>query len=179
MDLTPEEKRNIYEEEKARTEAQEKAKNEIKVQQNKKNLKWGCVGCLSIIIFSLFVGLIITLLTSNKEEKTQQTQKRGASFEDIGKYLSLLRNNGISDALVVDVAQGRIDGEVKITVTNAWHVQPYQIRLQGAQNLWKLWANIHSPSKPDNAYISLVDFNNNRVGGSRGGAGSLIWVQKE
>ncbi|MFG0266655.1 MAG: hypothetical protein ACF8AM_16135 [Rhodopirellula sp. JB055] len=69
--------------------------------------------------------------------------------------------------------------EVIVTVSNGWHYQPYQIRLQIAQNLWQGWANIHSPHKPDSARLSVVVLNDNKVGGSRVWGGSLIWVQEE
>lgn len=174
--MTSEEKRKIYEEEKARIETQEKAKDEIKAQKDKKNLKWGCIGCLSIIILVFVIGIIIFMIN---DEKPQTSRQRSTSAVEINKYVAILRGNGIMDTLAVSVSAGRIEGEITISVSNVWHIQAYQVRLQAAQNLWKLWANIHSPLKPDKAYIRIVDFNGNSVGGSRGGAGSLIWVQKE
>lgn len=63
-----------------------------------------------------------------------------------------------------------------LTVENAWHLMPYQLRLQAAQNLWKAWASIASPTDPAKARISIVDINGNEVGGS----GVLgIWVQEK
>lgn len=64
-----------------------------------------------------------------------------------------------------------------ITVSNQWHTEPYQTRLQGAQMFWRTWAMIHSPDKPDTSRISIVDQMGNEVGGSRFMAGSMIWVQ--
>jgi hypothetical protein len=81
--------------------------------------------------------------------------------------------------IVTNVAPGRMEGEAKITVSNLWHYQPYQVRLQTAQNFWSAWANTHSPNDPDKARIRIVDLNGNEVGGSRVWAGSLIWVQDE
>ncbi len=92
--------------------------------------------------------------------------------------------NDLEDKLVESVSVQRlpVSGEVyeaKITVNNLWHVRPYQVRLQDAQTLWEIWAQIASPANPDSARIELVDLNGNAVGGSRALAGSLIWVQKE
>jgi pyruvate/2-oxoglutarate dehydrogenase complex dihydrolipoamide acyltransferase (E2) component len=66
---------------------------------------------------------------------------------------------------------------LRITVSNSFHAEPYQNRLQSAQTMWKIWAGIHSPSEPDKSFISIVDRLGNEVGGSRAIAGSLIWVQ--
>ena len=52
-----------------------------------------------------------------------------------------------------------------------------QVRLQDAQLLWKAWAGLASPDKPDSARIKIVDLGGNEVGRSRFLAGSLIWVQ--
>jgi len=65
---------------------------------------------------------------------------------------------------------------LEITVTTRWHYEPKAIRLQMAQVIWKAWAGIHRPEKPDAAYITLRDATGNKVGGSRVMAGSLIWV---
>jgi hypothetical protein len=151
--------------------------SEEKQAQNQKNLKVGCVVSFCIII--LCICAIVIIFTFTGEEKSPQIGKQRTYIADVKTYLSLLRSSGITDALVIDVAPGRVDGEIKITVANGWHFQPYQLRLQGAQNLWKIWANLHAPTKPDSAHIRLVDLNGNDVGGSRALAGSLIWVQKE
>ena len=45
MELSPEEKQRIYEEEKARHEAQDRVKKEAKAKQSRR----GAVGCLVII----------------------------------------------------------------------------------------------------------------------------------
>lgn len=69
---------------------------------------------------------------------------------------------------------------MEITVANDWHVQPYQIRLQMAQNLWNTWVKASDKKeKPDTARIKIVDLNGNEVGGSRLIAGSSIWVQEK
>lgn len=60
------------------------------------------------------------------------------------RYLRRLREMGVDDSLVLKVTRGLDDNEVKITVSNSWHFFPYQVRLEAAQNLWKIWASICS-----------------------------------
>jgi hypothetical protein len=67
-------------------------------------------------------------------------------------------------------------GWAKIVVKDAFHVAPYQSRLQMTQNLVKLWRAIHSPTNGEGAPLTLTDYNGNEVGGT-GLTG--IWVQKE
>lgn len=98
---------------------------------------------------------------------------------DRDRYLRRLREMGVDESLVLKVTRGLDDNEAKITVSNSWHFFPYQVRLEAAQNLWKIWASICSPSDPDKARIELVSINGNKVGGSRWLAGSLIYVQKD
>lgn len=102
-------------------------------------------------------------------------QKRAQ--DEIDAYATILRVADPDGALVKKVSSK--GDELILTVSNAWHFQPYQIRLQAAQNLWEGWANLHSRSEPDKARLSLVDFNGNEVGGSRVWGGSLIWVKED
>ncbi|MDD4287403.1 MAG: hypothetical protein PHO20_00630 [Candidatus Peribacteraceae bacterium] len=91
-------------------------------------------------------------------------------------FLLALRENGIDESMIVDVDDGGygIPGLARITVSNLWHIMPYQLRLQAAQNLQEAW----EAANPDvlAAHISLVDVNGNEVG-ARGVFG--VWVQKE
>ena len=59
MELSPEEKKRIYEEEKVRIEAQEKAKKESEETKQKKNSFWGTLGTIILILWLLrFLGII-------------------------------------------------------------------------------------------------------------------------
>lgn len=78
----------------------------------------------------------------------------------------------------LDVSPAEHKGMVSITVSNGWHYQPYQIRKQATQGLWRAWAMTYSPENPDNARIKILDLNGNRVGGSSLFAGSLVDVDK-
>jgi hypothetical protein len=113
---------------------------------------------------------------ANKPTNSSEPKKNTA--DDIQKYRTLMKSFDKGENVITNVTQGRVDGEIKITVSNAWHYEPYQVRLQLAQNLWKAWAAIHSPDEPDKSRIQIVDLNDNEVGGSRIWAGSLIWVQE-
>lgn len=109
----------------------------------------------------------------------QEAVARKKAANDVSNYMKQLRSAGIDNSVVVDAKTGLTPNTLKITVSNAWHYQPYQMRLQAAQKLWNVWAATHSPDEPDKARISIIDFNDNEVGGSRVWAGSLIWVQED
>lgn len=97
---------------------------------------------------------------------------------DMQAYLTLLRARNISPSLVTSCSEGAGGRRLNINVVNGWHYQPYQMRLQAAQNLQRLWAQVHSINDPDNARISILDLNGNEVGGSRFWGGTLVWVQE-
>lgn len=97
---------------------------------------------------------------------------------NLDRYLLWLNDARIASVEHVYVES---DGDIwtaTLKVNNYWHIKPYQVRLQDAQNLWKLWAITSSPANRDLARIKIVDLNGNEVGGSRILAGSLIWVQE-
>jgi hypothetical protein len=124
-----------------------------------------------------------------------QSNDRGKPHQDMNNFEQLLRDIGVIPSLIVKVEPWNVDGELindevpQIVVNNAWHYEPYQLRLQVAQNLWKIWAGIHSPNNPGHSWIRIVDYNGNEVGGSKvpswssiifgsGGDGSSIWVKE-
>jgi uncharacterized protein YgiM (DUF1202 family) len=111
---------------------------------------------------------------------SRNTRETGSVARNLGRYRQVLMDKDIWGTLVSDLQKGSASsGQAIVTVTNAWHYQPYQVRYQAAQGLWKLWASIESPSASDNARIKLVDQMGNEVGGSRMWAGSMIWVQEK
>ena len=63
-ELTPEEKKKIFEEEKERLEAQEK----IKKQVGKKKTKEATIGCLAIIIIVASIVIITSLKQPSEQE---------------------------------------------------------------------------------------------------------------
>lgn len=117
-------------------------------------------------------------LAADAAKRAAAEAARGKSTEEaLEAYAAIIRVVD-PDALLIDKVQAK-DDTVILTVTNYWHVMHYQNRLQAAQNLWAGWAKLKSPREPDRARLSLVDFNGNKVGGSRFLAGSLIWVQED
>ncbi|GAI75758.1 unnamed protein product, partial [marine sediment metagenome] len=65
MTLTPEEREKIYEEEKVRIEAQEKAKDDI---EKKKRKKYG-IGCIVVVAIILIIVIAGIIGTSNDENE--------------------------------------------------------------------------------------------------------------
>lgn len=118
---------------------------------------------------------------ANKEAEREK-QERDSEMETrkrLDTFLAVLQTAEVTvvkSVRVQEISAGM--WEAKIEVSNNWHIKPYQIRLQDAQNLWNAWAKIASPNEPDSARIKIVDSNGNEVGGSRVLAGSLIWVQE-
>jgi tetratricopeptide (TPR) repeat protein len=118
------------------------------------------------------------IAAEQKRIQEQEYQQKQAKLKaDLDSFMATLNAAGI-DKSIIDRVSAK-DDELTIVVANSWHFQPYQIRLQAAQNLWSLWATIRSPNDPDKARIELTDYNGNSVGGSRWLAGSLIWVKKK
>ena len=132
------------------------------------------------IVVGVIVGVIALLMCRyTGGGPTSPSTNLQTSQKDAEAFMSLARSLSIPAQVLVDAkADASFPDRLLITVGNAWHSQPYQMRLQMAQNLWQSWANVHSPKDLDKARISLRDLNGNEVGGSRAFAGSLIWVQE-
>ncbi|OHB55206.1 MAG: hypothetical protein A2Y12_09270 [Planctomycetes bacterium GWF2_42_9] len=110
------------------------------------------------------------------KHKINTLHEKGPS--DAVLFAASLAYAGIDKTLITNIEYNTLPSGADITVANVWHYQPYQLRLQMAQNLWKAWARINSPDEPDMAKIRILDLNGNEVGGSRVWGGSLIWVQQ-
>ncbi len=104
-----------------------------------------------------------------------EADRKAERFAKLAKELGSIE---AGRALIVSVEEYALNSNTaKITVSNAWHGRPYQIRLQDAQPLWKVWSQINYPVKPDHTRLKLVDLMGNEVGGSRVLGGSMIWVK--
>lgn len=86
MELSPEEKRRIYEEEKVRIEAQEQIKKQLverkKAENEKEASKFvnkGCLGCLIVIGIIILFSILPTLFGPQKEGKDLSTVEYEAS----------------------------------------------------------------------------------------------------
>jgi hypothetical protein len=111
-------------------------------------------------------------------EKEKREVARKNQKQNLDRFVKRLAAAGIDNSIIRHVSVNGEGDTATITVANTWHLSVKQIRLQSAQNLWKLWAAIASPDDLDKARISLVDINGNEVGGSQAWGGSLIWVQE-
>ena len=72
MGLSPEEKKRIYEEEKVKLEAQEKAKKELETEKTKK----ACLGCLGMIAVIFVIALVAGLFKSGDKTKKSTPQPK-------------------------------------------------------------------------------------------------------
>jgi hypothetical protein len=132
---------------------------------------------LAVAILVVFVAVGAYVL-SGKSSNSPVADSATAQ-KDAEAFISFARTMNVSPQIVVDAKpNSSFPDQLLITVANHWHSQPYQMRLQMAQNLWQSWAKVHSPKDLDKARISLRDLNGNEVGGSRVFAGSVIWVQE-
>ncbi len=117
-----------------------------------------------------------------QQNLAQSAQREAAAAQkfaaDQAEFLRRMQSVPDVGTILVSTQRGINGDDLKITVGQTWHYQPFQVRLQLAQTLWRIWAKIHAPSTPDQAYISLVDANGNSVGGSSSMAGSLVHVDK-
>ncbi len=112
------------------------------------------------------------------ENERKRALKLAKAKEDI-----IIFKNGLFDMLnkqniniVQDVYLNKnLPQEVILVMKPLWHARNKHLRKNDATVFWKLWASINSPKNPDRARIKLVSINDDRVGGSRILAGSLIW----
>jgi hypothetical protein len=111
-----------------------------------------------------------------KEAAAKAAAEEAAKPSDFDTFMSILKVAGIDRSVITRVSQK--GDSLTIIVANSWHYEPYQVRLQAAQNLWEIWARIRSPKEPDKARLEVTDLNGNRVGGSGWLGGSMISVKK-
>ena len=118
---------------------------------------------------------------SDKERNRQLQILKGYKEKNIGEkslskaeqFYNKLRMAGVGLETIEEVkADKDFPEDIKIIVANSWHSQPYQIRLQAAQNLQKLWGNTYGDA--DRSRVKLVDINGNSVGGNKVLGG--VWV---
>jgi hypothetical protein len=140
-----------------------------------------------LLLFVLLSGFFCMTGCAQDSQPVQAESAAPTSSDPIHKDASADRNRfwqklhaiDPTNQCVVGVSKGIAENDAKIAVSNEWHEQNFHARLQMAQNMWKIWANIHSPASPDQSLISLVDGNDNSVGGSSAMAGSMVSVDKD
>lgn len=87
MEISPEEKKKIYEEEKAHLEAQEMVKKELQEERSEKRRK-GCLGCFSVIVIIFLIAIIGSLSDSSgsKSSSRSVTSKGGSTSSEARIY---------------------------------------------------------------------------------------------
>ena len=109
------------------------------------------------------------------ERAAAEEKEKAQAMAAAGQFRAMIAK--VDDGMISEVApDGSSPNRLLIAVSDRWHYQPKQIRLQTAQALQRLWATAFSPDRPDHARIRLLDQTGNEVGGSRVWGGSVIWV---
>ena len=97
--------------------------------------------------------------------------------KDIKAFMAWVRQHDRKRALVLDAKSGPVGDALYVTMAQGFHLQPYQLRLQTAQALWRVWADQHAKGDLDGVTMRFVDQMGNIVGGTSIWSGA--WVQKE
>lgn len=121
---------------------------------------------------------ITTGISQTREAATAQAistlaEQKEKGIKDRKSFIDLIRLDPTANTIVNNVRRGYDDDQLVIIVKNTWFIIPKQIRLQHAQNLGEVWARIHSPQRLEQSRISLVDINENSLGGSSGLFGTI------
>lgn len=115
-------------------------------------------------------------LAADAKNKLEIERRKNADIDELKDFIRSIDPNRV---LFVDVKNRySIDGAVTIFVSDTWHIEHYQRRLQNAQRLFQVWETIRSSGEQSgNACImTIADLNGNEVGGT----GLLgVWVQKD
>ena len=127
------------------------------------------VAGIVLVGFLGFAGLFVYLAVNGPVQPAANVN----TTEAISEFNSQLASENYTWA--IDAVKLDRDTLV-ISVRDFWHRQGKQDRLQAAQNMWAMWAEVYSPDDPDKARIRITDTNGNRVGGSSVAAGSILWV---
>ena len=138
---------------------------------------------LWFLMFVLLTALFCMAGSARHSQPAQAESQRQSANQDASadrdRFWHRLHAIDPADRWLVGVSKGITENDARITVSNKWHQQNFHFRRQLAHGLWKIWANIHSPARPDQSLISLVDGDGNPVGGSSRRAGSMLSVDKE
>lgn len=133
------------------------------------------VGLAALVVVLLGCCGILGVLRDHRSSSGPHAHERAATERQrLLEAVNRVQFREGNRRVILNVA---VDGNRAIfQVDNAWHLAPYQFRLQAAQGLHAKWVAIHSPGKPDDARIRIVDLVGNEVGGTSAFSG--VWVQK-
>jgi hypothetical protein len=152
----------------------------------------GTCGCVVLLLaLILFCGFAGWLIEPSEEDLQRQAAETAAALvppvetpqaeadvpegptEQDQREASEIKF-GLAAEDLPGVASSRVDdfGKLIVQVEQAWHFIPKQLRLQGAQDIGKVWKRCDHSRR---GWFSLVDVNGNEVGGS-GFTG--VWVSE-
>lgn len=145
-------------------------------------LSWIFIPCTIFILVFLAAPLEAKALLSTVQIASNRIEI-AYQFDDhtitaVNEFKEAVSSFDPDGNVFVDIRASEINGMVLVKVGNGWHYEPYQIRKQVAQGLWRIWAAAYSPNSPDSARIKILDLSGNRVGGSSAFGGSLVDVDK-
>jgi hypothetical protein len=137
MELTPEERQRVYEEEKVRSEAKERLKKEA----GAKNLKGAGIGCLSLIGLFLVLALVGKIISPERWERASDLQQG-----ELGKY----RGPDTDDSTQWDSPRPPIVMRWLIWSrerVRAWYVADATLRSPPPYTQWKIVSFVDEDSK--------------------------------
>ena len=109
-------------------------------------------------------------------EAAAKKQLGGKLPDDEKSFLKALRTLPLAKQFIKTVT---VDGDtVTVVLMPTWQMIPHPMRLQGAQEFQKKWAEMHCPDDPKRARIKLVDMRKSTVGGSDKNDPTKVWVSK-
>lgn len=158
MELSPEEKKRIYEEEKVRIEAQEKAKKEAKAKKTRQ----GCLGCLGLVVVIFILASVGGLFRSG-----QQDSKPSISDIQILEWhlereygrtrvIGELKNNS-SVATGVQIQAIARDKQGRIIDSEEWW--PASISNIPSGAIWPINKTISDKENIETVEVSVIDVN--------------------
>ena len=96
---------------------------------------------------------------------------KARNFKSDGKRLP--------QGMILKVARGLSEHEVRITVAEQWKMLPYGTRSRLAKDLWKLWAALYPDVAQFKARIIIIDKKDRKLAGSRLLKPADVWVPED
>jgi hypothetical protein len=81
-----------------------------------------------------------------------------------------------TDLLIEGAGTIRDTDILMVTLTSNWERVSSDVRLEVAQDIYRAWNDIHTPTSGKQVYILMIGEDNQRLGGSRYPNGSQLWV---
>jgi hypothetical protein len=127
--------------------------------------RWGVRGLIGGLVLATFLLLLLAsaVVEGIYEDLAWQSGHYNRQIQD---FAGALRTFDAEGLWFVRAGVSK-PAAVMITVTDGWHPEHYQVRLQRVQNLYRAWRDIlYSSNTRRRARVVLVDGNGNTIGGS-------------